>query len=53
MKILEAAVARKLSETARTIKAVDIALGHLLEPNDKPLLLKTSHAQGIEKTRRD
>lgn len=45
MKILGPAVAQKLSEAARTMEATDIALRRLLELNDKPLLLKTSHAQ--------
>lgn len=48
MKILEPAVAQKLSEASRTMEAVDIALRHLPELNDKPLLLKTSHTQDAE-----
>lgn len=46
MLLSESTVARKLSEAARTTEAIDVALGHPLELNDKPLVLKTSHAQG-------
>lgn len=40
--------AQKPSEAARTMETIDIALRRLLELNDKPLLLKTSHAQDAE-----
>lgn len=48
MKFLEPAVAQKLSEAARTMEPIGIALSHLLELNDKPPLLKTSHVQDAE-----